>query len=54
MAILQLCLMGTGERGVLTVLFMHAGQSGGRIRGHVTYTQASLKGMQEHHNGGDS
>ena len=46
--------MGTGERGVLMVLFMHGGQSEGRIWGHVTSTRAFLKGMQEHHNGGDS
>ena len=30
---------------------MHTSQSEGRIRGHVTYTRASLKEMQEHHNG---
>ena len=28
-------------------------QSEGRIQGHITSTWAFLKGMREHHNGGD-
>ena len=47
-------LAGTREQGVPTVFFTHMSQSEGWIWGHVTSTWAFLKGMQEHHNGGDS